>query len=378
MSVAEPGLLARLIEAGVTPALPRRDARYVRALNGLGAVLALQSIVYLPLFGAGLPSTLPLLLLNAIMLFGWVSLPFINARGHTDAARWVALVTAVIQVGGVSVLCGRDTWVHLYFVGGIAFAFAVFPRSRPRGLATYALVCTTCFFLIQFGLERPLLDLPPWVSTAMKLSSVTGLVVFVALVSALAYREILRADDEAEAQYQRSERLLSSILPPSVAERLKGGPQTIADGVPASTILFADIVGFTALSQTVGPTELVRMLDDIFRRFDALVAHHGLEKIKTIGDAYMAASGVPDPCPNHVERAAGLALAMVDEMERLRERYPGLQLRIGLHTGPLVAGVIGTSKFAYDVWGDTVNTASRMESHGIPGRIQVKIGRAHV
>ena len=136
--------------------------------------------------------------------------------------------------------------------------------------------------------------------------------------------------------------------------------------------MFADIVHFTELSVTKTPAQLVEMLDDIFSGFDAAADKHGLEKIKTIGDAYMAAAGIPVPCAAHAERVADMALEMQELMRTTyATRYPALQLRIGIHCGPAVAGVIGKRKFTYDLWGDSVNIASRMESHGLPGRVHV-------
>jgi class 3 adenylate cyclase len=154
-----------------------------------------------------------------------------------------------------------------------------------------------------------------------------------------------------------------------VADRLKQSPEVIAERFEAVTVLFADIVGFTTLSAQVSPEELVRLLNDIFSCFDGLADKYGLEKIKTIGDAYMAVAGLPMPRPDHAAAAADMALEMQREIATLAEGQ--LQARIGMHTGPVVAGVIGKKKFSYDLWGDTVNTASRMESHSIPGQIQV-------
>lgn len=171
---------------------------------------------------------------------------------------------------------------------------------------------------------------------------------------------------------EKSERLLLNILPEAIAERLKEGHSHIADGFPEVTILFADIVGFTQLSETISPQDLVYLLNQIFSAFDALCARHGLEKIKTIGDAYMVVGGLPMPRKDHAEAIAEMALDMQQEIARFNAREnANLNTRIGINTGPVVAGVIGTSKFIYDLWGDAVNTASRMESHGIPGAIQV-------
>jgi class 3 adenylate cyclase len=179
----------------------------------------------------------------------------------------------------------------------------------------------------------------------------------------------VRARDREQA---KSERLLLNVLPAAVAARLKRRDGSIADAYEDVTVLFADIVGFTHLSERLAPPDLVALLDRVFARWDQLAARHGVEKIKTIGDAYMAAGGIPTPREDHAEAIAEMALAMQTEAARLAiETGRPLQLRLGIDTGPVVAGVIGRAKFIYDLWGDTVNTASRMESHAQPGTIQV-------
>jgi adenylate cyclase len=183
-----------------------------------------------------------------------------------------------------------------------------------------------------------------------------------------------KAQSALEREQARSEGLLLNILPAQIAERLKAGQQTIADGYAEATILFADLVGFTKLSATVPPDELVTMLNRLFSRFDELSGRYGVEKIKTIGDAYMACAGVPVPRADHAEAVADMALSMRDAIEaHNREFGTQLKIRIGINTGPVVAGVIGLKKFIYDLWGDTVNFASRMESHGVPNCIQVSV-----
>ena len=172
-------------------------------------------------------------------------------------------------------------------------------------------------------------------------------------------------------EQEKSEKLLRNVLPEEIATRLKNEPQTIAEGFEAVTVAFADIVGFTELSARSSPIEVVRMLNEIFSAFDGLAEKHGLEKIKTIGDAYMVVGGLPVQRPDHAQAVADMALEMQAFMHKLQERSPGLAIRIGMHTGPVVAGVIGIKKFSYDLWGDTVNVASRMESHGERDRIQV-------
>lgn len=175
-----------------------------------------------------------------------------------------------------------------------------------------------------------------------------------------------------EKERSRSDELLHSILPVSIADQLKSNPKHIADKFEKATILFADIVDFTALSEKLSPEELTSLLNQIFSRFDRLADKYGLEKIKTIGDAYMVAGGIPIKKENHAEAIMEMAIEIQSELEQFNlENNQLITIRVGIHTGPVVAGVIGTKKFSYDVWGDTVNTASRMESHGVSGQTQV-------
>lgn len=198
-----------------------------------------------------------------------------------------------------------------------------------------------------------------------------------ARISACLEKKRLRDQEQAflkqlQAEQEKSERLLLNILPKPIAEKLKQGWNTIADSFAEVTVLFADIVDFTKLSSQVSPTDLVNLLNEIFSTFDQLAEQHGLEKIKTIGDAYMVVGGLPVPTPNHAVAIAEMALDMQQAIAQFNtEREQPFSIRIGINTGPVVAGVIGTHKFTYDLWGDTVNIASRMESQGIVGSIQV-------
>ncbi len=188
----------------------------------------------------------------------------------------------------------------------------------------------------------------------------------------------LRRQHEALTQEQaKTEQLLLNILPGSIAQRLKGGEERIADACPEVSVLFADMAGFTAMSRTMSASQLVELLGDLFSRFDLITEKHGLEKIKTIGDCYMLAGGVPVPRADHAEAVTRAAIDMQQALHDLRERTGGkVSMRIGIHSGPIVAGVIGIRKFTYDLWGDTVNVASRMESSGQPGRIHVSSATA--
>lgn len=185
-------------------------------------------------------------------------------------------------------------------------------------------------------------------------------------------RRVIQRTAQLAAEREKSERLLLNILPEPIAQQLKEGQNAIADRFAEVTILFADVVGFTKLSERVSPEELVNLLDKLFSEFDLLSDRYGLEKIKTIGDAYMVACGLPNIRPDHAEAVAQMALEMQHGIARFNiENNCQLSIRIGINSGPVVAGVIGKKKFIYDLWGDAVNTASRMESHGVAGQIQV-------
>ena len=170
---------------------------------------------------------------------------------------------------------------------------------------------------------------------------------------------------------RENQRLLLNVLPAAIAEKLKQQVGIIAERFDDVSVLFSDLVGFTPLSLRMAPTDLVELLNRVFSGFDELADRYGVEKIKTIGDAYMVAGGLIDPDPDHLAKLASMALAMHEHVRALHTEFPGLSLRIGMHVGSVIAGVIGIRKFIYDVWGDTVNTASRLEHHGTPWRVHV-------
>lgn len=184
--------------------------------------------------------------------------------------------------------------------------------------------------------------------------------------------QLEKTNSELDQEKQKSEKLLLNILPEPIADRLKDGETLIADSYSEVTVLFADIVGFTRLRANMAPDKLVQFLNRIFLQFDELTAHYQLEKIKTIGDAYMVVGGIPHPSVHHTQRMADMALNMIQTVHTISTELPHpVGFRIGLHRGTAVAGVIGSSKFSYDIWGDTVNLASRMESSGESGAIHV-------
>lgn len=334
-----------------------------------------------------------------------MSLPFLAmdiALSRDGRPVVVALLLGGTGVlGAVAAVTTRwpraDRWIQLLVTGVIvvygwgASATASITRATPD----YAAFSSALLLLGLVGVARvrfraalatALLTMPPalvvmtvshpdrgpdLVLDLLCFAALTVLGLSIALVLERSRRSRFLAHRDLAAERRRSDRLLHDVLPADVVARLKRTPMPIADAYDEVTVLFADIVGFTPLSSVLPPDEVVRLLDLLFARFDDLCSAHGMEKIKTIGDAYMAVAGIP-PQRDHAPRAVELAQDMLRAAEALSPAWPGsLALRIGISSGPVVAGVIGRRKFAFDLWGDAVNTASRMEAHGLPNRIHL-------
>jgi guanylate cyclase len=360
------GLNDRLAWIGADP----RDDADTRASK---ALLVLISVLILPVS----------LLWSALYLafgspVGWVPLAyfavllasivvFARTRDFDTFLRvgQVAILFAptlsMIPLGGFLDAGGVGLWGILAPLGALVFGDV---RSAARWYVAYVVV------FLGSGLAGELLGgvsptVPRWfTSTMLGLNVAVGGTIVFTLLAVFARQ---RRDAQA-----RADNLLLNILPRSIADRLKAETRTIADQFSSASILFADVVDFTPLAERLPPAEVVGVLDRLFSHFDELAERYGLEKIKTIGDCYMAAAGVPSPRPDHARALALMALDMHAAMRSVDEvGHLGLELRVGINSGPVVAGVIGRKRFLYDLWGDAVNTASRMESHGTSGRIQI-------
>jgi class 3 adenylate cyclase len=320
-----------------------------------------------------------------------------------DASLALAVAVALTITIRVSPPEGRRPDALAYALGLTIAAAALVRRRWPLAVLLVSAATLQVYYLLDYAGFRPAVPLSVALATAWAAGhrrwslliaawfagapllfrtlvdpepvrrvlneSVPDVVLFAAV---LLLGEAVRTRRALDLEREKSERLLLNVLPAPIAARLKQTDGVIADAFGEVTVLFADLVDFTRRSERVAPEQVVQALNDLFSVFDQLAQQRGLEKIKTIGDAYMVAGGLPDPRPDHAHAVADLAMAMRDEVARHTD--PGgrrLAVRIGIDTGPVVAGVIGTSKFSYDLWGDTVNTASRMESQGIPGCIQV-------
>ena len=249
------------------------------------------------------------------------------------------------------------------FVGPMFAILALGPRRATAWLIVYLLVLLG-LILVDPLVSQAIAPQPYGLRLIFYASNFSAPLVIVFFL--LRYTETRRLEAQALA-----DELLTNAIPLSIAKRLKRG-ERIAEAYPNTTVLFADLVGFTPWAGRTDPAQVVSFLDDLFSRFDGLAAASGVEKIKTIGDSYMAVAGAPEARPDHAEAAVGLARGMLDAVAAVRDRAgEALDLRIGLASGSVVGGVIGARRILFDLWGDTVNIASRMESSGVPGRIQV-------
>jgi adenylate cyclase len=263
-----------------------------------------------------------------------------------------------IALGGFVPASAVVLWSLLCPFGALVFDSV---RNAARWFAAFVVLVATSPFIGT----RPGNELPLWLVTLF-------FVLNIATVSSIVFVLLATFVHELDRERARSESLLLNVLPKAIADRLKRSPGVIADAYDDATILFADVVNSTPLTRELSPREMVALLDEYVGHFDQLALRHGLEKIRTIGDNWMGVAGVPQPSPDHARRAARMALDMLDYVrERQRTSTRCLDFRIGLNSGPVIGGVIGKSKFVFDIWGDPVNLASRMESTGVPGRIQI-------
>jgi adenylate cyclase len=366
-------ITARLALVGADPH-DNEDLRAHKALLVLISVLilpvsALWGVLYLA-FGSPV-GVVPLVyfavLLGAIVVFSRTrDFPWFLRMGQL--AILFAPTLSMIPLGGFLDAGGVGLWGILAPLGALVFSEV---RSAARWYVAYLVV------FLGSGLAGEIIGpvwepLPVWfTSTMLALNiAVGGTIVFTLLAVFAAERRA--ALSALRLEQAKAENLLLNILPRSIADKLKDETQPIADHFGSASILFADVAEFTPWSERLPPAEVVGYLDRLFSHFDELAERYALEKIKTIGDCYMVAAGVPTPRPDHARALALMALDMLAAMRSHEEvAHLGHELRIGINSGPVVAGVIGRKRFLYDLWGDAVNTASRMESHGTPGRIQI-------
>jgi len=351
-----------------TSGYPRDVRRRLTIINVMALMIAIFSAVYACLFAVfGVDEYGPLIVLNLGLVVVALLAPLVHRLNDIAAALLICAAEYTALFFFVREL-GHNSGIQLNYIVVAAVAFAICGMAHIR-LVIGAVVVGLGLHLATWFLYPPesaRITADPFLLHNLYVSSAATTFCLIALIVGYAFALADRARAEADA-------LLANILPEAIAERLKARPgERVADAVPQASVLFSDLVGFTELAQELGAARTVDILDQVVTEFDRLAAAHGVEKIKTIGDGYMAVAGVSQPQDDHAVRLARMALRLPELVARLSETHGvDLRVRIGIAGGPVMAGVIGADKFSYDVWGETVNLASRLESHGIPGEIQV-------
>ena len=361
---------------GVPSSKDMAEHKHIVLVNGLSLVLILFisiSISILAFF-----DSIPMAII-APSVFYSASLILIlwsNKHGKTKLARLGFVSFSVAYVVFNSLLIGVEFQFQLFLLVEILAIFFVFPASETRRMLVTAGIVFAVFLFFQvmpehqfnqFQTGKADHNLPAYPKIIL-----TNVAILLYAFAFYIQRTFRTADRILAAEREKSERLLRNILPDSIATQLKEQHTVIAERFDECTVLFSDLVGFTSIVRSMPAVQVVSVLNEIFSAFDDLTDRYQLEKIKTIGDAYMVVSGLPEPDTNHAEKMAQFAIDMMHTIQLYRDQTGlPLELRIGINSGDAVAGVIGKRKFNYDLWGDSVNTASRMESHGLPGQIQV-------
>jgi adenylate cyclase len=357
-----------------TELYPEQVARRLRALNMTTWIVVPFLTAYsIAQFLDPTPGGWRVGVVNSLSMIPYSAIPLLHRFGSLAAPiGFIVLVYVYLFV--VCSMIGTASGMEMYYlvagVLGVLFVGTerIFLAAAIGAVAAVLIIAVEAVVPRTTGLLSDAVMFGNFVGTAIGTCLILLTIVF------YAQREAARAEAAAQREHERSETLLQNILPVPIAERLKSNPSSLADSFAAATILFVDIVGFTKLSESMSPETLVELLNTVFSEIDDLTEKFGLEKIKTIGDAYMVVAWAPERRTDHAEAIAAMSLELRDGFAKLaRSQGHSLDFRIGIHCGPVVAGVIGKKKFSYDMWGDTVNTAARMESHGIPGEIQVSV-----
>lgn len=360
-----PHYLRALVFAGVED-YPPRDQRFLAVANMTGYLGTLSSLSFALTFAMVDAAALKMAIAgNLVSAAASAATPLTHRFGRCAAVVYLAIVFYSTLFFFVSQL-GRDAGIQLNYIAAAAIAITICGTQRCALAAFLAALGLLLHLAVWFAFPTGLAEaaLTPALMSAIYIQSAATIMIILGVATFY----ILRLFEAAEA---RSEALLLNMMPAAIAERLKAQPdKTLAEHHEAATVMFADLSGFTRLAADLGPEKTVALLDALFSAFDHLAERRGVEKIKTIGDAYLVVGGAPLACADHARNILAFALDMQRELERLAiQSGRDLKIRIGIESGPLVAGVIGRAKFAYDVWGDTVNVAARLQQAAAPGEI---------
>lgn len=366
-------LFETVLHLGVTPQLPLEDAIAVRTTNTIAWLLMIVSAnaAVFSYFDVG---STRLAVLNAIFLLIYGISYLLNGSRLFDAARFTILCIGCVHYFVACTFLGAGSGMEFYTICFAFFPIIIFTKNERRKLfAAFGLIAAAVVITFVFiHTNKPLATTTP--DVLARTYNVTFITITAIILGMIGYyhSSSVTARVNLDDQNKRIEEILANVLPQLIAERLKESDSIIAESHGEASVLFADLVGFSVLSKRLSPTHVVDILNAIFTRMDELADRYGVEKIKTIGDCYMAASGVLSKTEGQVEAIADFALALPEVVREVAEQtnYP-LDVRVGISTGAVISGVIGTNKYSFDLWGDTVNLANGMEESGVKGRIQV-------
>jgi len=333
---------------------------------------ALMTVGYVAIFAVG--QFLVPTIISIVAVLVYMHVIHLNGIRRYKIARVILLLNGNLQISSIAFLIGRDSGTHLFLFAAILSPFLYYSIEKIKVPLFFSGLSVLLYVLLEisFYMAEPIIKLEPIISKAIYITTYLCCMLAVVTFAVYMYVENMISEGRLEEERQRSEKLLLNILPETIAARLKNGETPIADSYHNVSVLFSDIVGFTAIASKLSAQEAFALLTEIFTYFDSVIESLGVEKVRTVGDGCYVVSGVPQEREDHAQALAAVALGMMDfKRSSSSPLVQNMELRIGISSGPLIAGVIGNSKFQFDLWGDTVNTASRMESQGKSGRIQI-------
>lgn len=353
--------------------LEEQEVRRVRLINILTLLAVMIVSSYIFLFSY-LKWYKPVIL-NMIALVGYILVFLFNRFGLNRLSPIHFCIQVTVHMTILTILfLGRNSAAHIYLLIIPCLSFLIFHPKDKLWIYIVTILSITSLIYCEYFSQPSSMLLPISENNLrfLHFTAIVGTSFLLNQVVSIFHKDIQNAQRKLKEEHDRSEQLLLNILPEPIAKRLKFQEEVIADNYQSATILFADIVGFTQFSSGIPPQELVRVLNIYFTEFDRLSQIHEIEKIKTIGDAYMVASGIPIPSERHAEKIIHFGISIIKATKEISSRLgQNISIRVGVNSGPVTAGVIGKQKFIYDLWGDAVNLASRMESSGLTDKIQI-------
>ncbi len=360
------------VNAGDVPALSNEERKRLHLTNQVAMFTALMTVGYVAIFAVG--QFLVPTIISIVAVLVYMHVIHLNGIRRYKIARVILLLNGNLQISSIAFLIGRDSGTHLFLFAAILSPFLYYSIEKIKVPLFFSGLSVLLYVLLEisFYMAEPIIKLEPIISKAIYITTYLCCMLAVVTFAVYMYVENMISEGRLEEERQRSEKLLLNILPETIAARLKNGETPIADSYHNVSVLFSDIVGFTAIASKLSAQEAFALLTEIFTYFDSIIESLGVEKVRTVGDGCYVVSGVPQAREDHAQALAAVALGMMDfKRSSSSPLVQNMELRIGISSGPLIAGVIGNSKFQFDLWGDTVNTASRMESQGKSGRIQI-------